>query len=85
MLQTDHKKELNFDIRNLLGVIAFFPQGVYGKGVDGLFPTIAGRKHIRQVMSIVYCSTYNSMRDYLTTRHESCEREREDRELEIGL
>ena len=74
MLQTDHKslataielslsslmfQELDFDVRDLLGVIAFFPQGVYGKGADGLFPTIAGRKHIFDrfcVLSLTYRS-----------------------------
>ena len=61
MLQTDHKKslaatielslssfsfrELGPNARDLLQVIAFFPQGVDENHVDWLFPTITGRQN----------------------------------------
>jgi len=73
MLQTDHKKslaatielslssstfrELGPNARDLLGVIAFFPQGVDENHVDWLFPTIDGRKKILDkfcVLSLTY-------------------------------
>ena len=75
MLQTDHKKSLATTIelslssrmfqalgptaRDLLGVIAFFPQGVDEKNIDWLFSAIQGRKNIFDkfcVLSLTYRS-----------------------------
>ena len=73
MLQTDHSKslaatielslsspmfqELGPEARDLLGVAAFFPQGVDEKNLDWLFPTIPDRKKIFnkfRVLSLTY-------------------------------
>jgi len=75
MLQTEHNRslsaaielslssamfrELGPEARDLLGVVAFFPQGVDGKNLDWLFPTIPGRKKIFNkfhVLSLTYRS-----------------------------
>jgi len=75
MLQTDHNKslattielslssamfqELGTEARDLLGVIAFFPQGVDEKNIDWLFPAVPGRKNILDkfcVLSLAYRS-----------------------------
>ena len=92
MLQTDHKRslaaaielslsslifqELGPDARDLLGVIAFFPQGVDENNIDWLFPTISGRKNIFDkfcVLSLTYRSDgfitmLAPIRDYLSPR-----------------
>ena len=89
LLQTGHNKslastielslsspmfqELGPDAQGLLGVIAFFPQGINGKNLDWLFPTIPNRRNIFDkfcVLSLTYqfngyITMLAPLRDYL--------------------
>ena len=69
-------QELGPDARELLGVVAFFPQGVGEKNLDWLFPTIPNRKIILDkfcVLSLThqvdgFITMPSQIRDYLCPR-----------------
>ena len=70
-------RELGSDARDILGTIAFFPQGINENNLDWLFPTLSDRRNVLDkfcVLSLTYRSNgfvtmLAPLRDYLSPKN----------------